>query len=187
MIQQAKIRWSACDVRVVGIEVRRLLPVDAALYRDIRLEALKLSWEAFGSTFGTEHAEPLTWFADRLESSVVFGAFDGADLVGTTGFFIRHGRKEAHKGVLCGMYVRPGARKAGVGKQLAEAVIDHASQCVELVQLTVVSGNKPARRLYESLGFIKYGIEKDSLKQDGRYWDEVLMAKSLLPDEAARS
>src|SRR5580658_9929793 len=130
MIQQAKIRWSACDVRVVGIEVRRLLPVDAALYRDIRLEALKLSWEAFGSTFGTEHAEPLTWFADRLESSVVFGAFDGADLVGTTGFFIRHGRKEAHKGVLCGTYVRPGARKAGVGKQLAEAVIDHASQCV---------------------------------------------------------
>ena len=117
-------------MRVVGIEVRRLLPVDAALYRDIRLEALKLSWEAFGSTFGTEHAEPLTWFADRLESSVVFGAFDGADLVGTTGFFIRHGRKEAHKGVLCGMYVRPGARKAGVGKQLAEAVIDQDRKSV---------------------------------------------------------
>jgi RimJ/RimL family protein N-acetyltransferase len=52
---------------------------------------------------------------------------------------------------------------------------------------TVVSGNKPAQRLYDSLGFIEYGIEKNSLKQDGRYWDEVLMAKSLLSDEAARS
>ena len=167
--------------------MRRLLPADATMYRDIRLEALKLSPEAFGSTFAAEHAAPLTWFADRLESSVVFGAFDGAALVGTAGFFVRQGRKEAHKGVLWGMYVRPGTRKVGVGKRLAEAVIDHASQCVELVQLTVVSGNKPARRLYDSLGFIEYGIEKNALKDDGRYWDEVLMAKSLLPDEAARS
>ena len=169
------------------MEVRRLLPVDAALYRDIRLEALKLSPEAFGSTFEAEHAEAPTWFADRLESSAVFGAFNDTHLIGIAGFFIRQGRKEAHKGVLWGMYVRPGARKGGVGKELAEAVIDHASQCVELLQLTVVSGNKPARRLYDSLGFIKYGVEKNSLKQDGRYWDEVLMAKSLLPDEAARS
>ena len=82
------------------------------------------------------------------------------------------------------MYVRPGARKAGVGKQLAEEVIDHARQHVELIQLTVVSGNKPARRLYDSLGFIEYGIEKNSLKQDGCYWDEVLMAKPLSPPEA---
>ena len=186
MIQPVKIRWNTRDVRVAGIEVRQLLPIDAALYRDIRLEALKLSPEAFGSAFETEHAEALTWFADRLESSAVFGAFDGTDLVGTAGFFIRQGRKETHKGVLWGMYVRPEARKAGVGKQLAEAVIDHACQCVELIQLTVVSGNEPARRLYDSLGFIEYGIEKNSLKQDGHYWDEVLMAKPLSPPEARR-
>jgi RimJ/RimL family protein N-acetyltransferase len=167
-------------VAVARIEVRRLLPMDAALYRDIRLEALKLSPEAFGSSFEAEHAEALTWFADRLESSAVFGAFDGADLVGTAGFFIRQGRKESHKGALWGMYVQPGARKAGVGKQLAKAVIDHLRQHVELIQLTVVSGNEPARRLYDSLGFIEYGIEKNSLKQDGHYWDEVLMAKRCL-------
>jgi ribosomal protein S18 acetylase RimI-like enzyme len=84
------------------------------------------------------------------------------------------------------MYVRPEARKAGVGKQLAEAVIDHACQHVELVQLTVVRGNEPARCLYDSLGFIEYGIEKNSLKQNGHYWDEVLMAKPLSPPEARR-
>ena len=171
---------------VARIEVRRLLPMDAALYRDIRLEALRLSPEAFGSSFEAEHAKALTWFADRLESSVVFGAFDGANLVGTAGFFIRQGRKESHKGTLWGMYVRRGARKAGVGKQLAKAVIDHARQHVELIQLTVVSGNEPARRLYDSLGFTEYGIEKNSLKQDGHYWDEVLMVKPLSPPEARR-
>ena len=31
-----------------------------------------------------------------------------------------------------------------------------------------------------SFGFLEYGIEKNGLKQDGRYYDEVLMAKELL-------
>ncbi len=171
---------------VARIKVRRLLPVDAALYRDIRLEALKLSPEAFGSSFEAEHAEALTWFAERLESSVVFGAFDGADLLGTAGFFIRQGRKEAHKGVLWGMYVRPRARKAGVGKQLAEAVIEHARQHVELIQLTVVSGNEPARAYMTASASSSTGSKRMSLKQDGRYWDEVLMAKPLSPMRAPR-
>ncbi len=82
---------------------------------------------------------------------------------------------------------RQGARRAGIGRQLVEAVIEHARRHVELLQLTVVSTNEPARRLYARLGFVEYGIEKNALKHDGRYWDEVLMAKSLLPTEATRS
>jgi RimJ/RimL family protein N-acetyltransferase len=45
----------------------------------------------------------------------------------------------------------------------------------------VVSDNQPARRLYERLGFLEYGLEKKALKQDGRYSDELLMAKDLNP------
>lgn len=77
------------------------------------------------------------------------------------------------------MYVRAGSRSAGVGRRLAEAVIDFARQRVEILQLTVVRDNDQARRLYASLGFVEYGIERNSLKQDGRYYDEVLMAKDL--------
>jgi RimJ/RimL family protein N-acetyltransferase len=46
----------------------------------------------------------------------------------------------------------------------------------------VVSDNEQARRLYERLSFLEYRIEKKALKQDGRYYDEVLMAKDLKPD-----
>jgi RimJ/RimL family protein N-acetyltransferase len=53
---------------------------------------------------------------------------------------------------------------------------------VELIQLAVVSDNEAARRLYQRLGFVEYGIEKKALKQDGRYYDEVLMAKELMPN-----
>jgi RimJ/RimL family protein N-acetyltransferase len=44
----------------------------------------------------------------------------------------------------------------------------------------VVRDNEQARRLYASLEFREYGVEKNALKQDGRYYDEVLMAKDLL-------
>ena len=54
--------------------------------------------------------------------------------------------KQAHKGLLWGMYVRSIARGTGVAKPLVEAVLGHARERVELVQLTVVSENKAAQR-----------------------------------------
>lgn len=169
------------------LELRRLSPRDAELYREIRLEALRLAPEAFSATLEAESAEPLAWFAARLDRSAVFGALAEGVLIGIAGFFVRDGRKEAHKGVLVGMYVRPHARRAGVGRRLVEAVIEHAGRHVELLQLSVVCGNAGARRLYARLGFVEYGVERNALQHGGRYWDEVLMAKPLLPDGTARS
>ena len=164
------------------IEIRRLTSADAPAYREIRLAGLRDSPEAFGSTFVRESTQPLTWFCDRLSNSAVFGAFHSTPLLGVAGLAIREGEKEKHKGLLWGMYVRPDARKAGVGKRLVEAVIDHARAHVEVIQLSVISKNEPARRLYAGLGFVEYGLEKDSLKQNGRYYDEILMALDLRLD-----
>jgi len=56
-----------------------------------------------------------------------------------------------------------------------------------LLQRSVVSDNEQARRLYACLGFVEYGVEKNSLKQHGRYYDEILMALALMrePDRHA--
>jgi ribosomal protein S18 acetylase RimI-like enzyme len=156
------------------IEIRRLTSADAATYREIRLAGLRDSPEAFGSTFVRENAQPLVWFCDRLRNSQVFGAFRSTDLLGIAGFVIREGEKERHKGLLWGMYVRPDSRNAGVGRQLIEAVIDYARDHVEVIQLSVVSGNDRARRLYACLGFVEYGVEKN--------YDEALMALDLRVD-----
>ena len=166
------------------IVVRRLTPADAEQYREIRLAGLEDSPEAFGSTFESESLKPLSSFAERLGSSAVLGAFHGEDLVGIAGFAVREGVKEAHKGLLWGMYVRPEVRKSGVGRRLVEAIIDFARQRVEILQLSVVSDNKPAQRLYARLGFIEYGLEKSSLKHSGRYYDEILMALELRAEPA---
>jgi len=169
-------------VDATQIQIRRLTPADASLFRDIRLEGLRCNPEAFGSTFEAENVRPLAFFSERLGGSAAFGAFHGTELVGIAGLLIREGQKEVHKGLLVGMYVRPSARKAGVGRRLVETIVEFARHRVELVQLSVVSENEQARRLYERLGFVEYGLEKNALKQDGRYYDEVLMAKDLKAD-----
>jgi RimJ/RimL family protein N-acetyltransferase len=163
-----------------AMELRRLTPEDAALYRKIRLEALADSPDAFANTLESEQDQPLEAFAARLTDAYVVGAFSGPELVGVAGFYVQPGPKHAHKGMLWGMYVRPAHRAAKTGRALVEAIICHASERVELLQLFVVSDNAPARRLYAGLGFVEYGVERHATKYRGQYHDDVLMALPLV-------
>jgi ribosomal protein S18 acetylase RimI-like enzyme len=161
-------------------DLRRLAPDDAALYRDIRLEGLADSPDAFSSTLEAEEERPLEAFAERLAGSYVVGVFRGTHLVGVAGFYVQVGPKHAHKGTLWGMYVRPAYRGLGVGRMLVEAITEHAREHVELLQLMVVSDNVAARRLYEGLGFVEYGIEWHATKYQGAYHDDVMMVLPLV-------
>jgi RimJ/RimL family protein N-acetyltransferase len=167
------------DVAAMSFEIRPLRVDEAALYRDIRLEALRLHPEGFSASFEQEAARPLAFFEARLTGNVIFGGFRDQALLATTGFTIQAGAKSAHKGMLWGMYVRPEARGSGLARRMVEAVLGQARNRVELVQLTVVAGNLKAHRLYVSCGFEQYGIEERALKLGERYLDEVLMVKLL--------
>lgn len=166
--------------------IRLLTPADAERYRAIRLEALANHPEAFTSTLERERQKPLAWFEERLATSDVFGAFIAGELVGTAGFRREDGAKTAHRAVLWGMYVRPQARKSGMGRLLVDAVAAHAASRVEQLHLVVVSENLPALRLYKAAGFAEYGRGVKALKQDGRYSDEIMMALFLGEGDTSR-
>ena len=155
--------------------IRRLRSDDAASFKAIRLEALKASPELPRSTFGLEDKLDLAWFAGRLEDAHVVGAFRDGELVGTAGFSIQQGEPNAHKGRLFGMYVRSSFRNLGLGRLLLNAVLDVAREYVELIQLSVVSENRPALRLYESVGFLEFGRETKASTYGDKYYDETLM------------
>jgi len=162
--------------------IRVLGAADVAVYREIRLEALRLSPTAFGSAYERESVQPPEFFVQRLTGGTAFGGFDGDTLLGIAGFKQEEGLKERHKAMLFGMYVRPAARGTGLSRRLVEAVLDHARGRVEQVLLSVSADNEAARRLYAGAGFVEYGVEPASLKQDGRYYDERLMIRRLLAD-----
>ena len=163
--------------------IRLLLPSDAAAFRATRLEALRNSPEAFGSTFDKESGEPLQYFVERLERNVVFGGFLGDCLIGIAGFYRQAGIKMSHKGVLWGMYVKPEARGSGLAAALVERLLEHAGKEVEQVQLTVVASNPRAKRFYERMGFVAYGLEREALKDKDAYFDEILMVRFLGKNE----
>ncbi|NRP19258.1 Mycothiol acetyltransferase [Ensifer adhaerens] len=160
-----------------SFQLRRLEARDVDAYRALRLDGLKRHPESFGASYEDEAKQPLDWFANRLTVAVIVGAFDtvGA-LVGVAGLTIPSAIKTRHKGILWGMYVLEAARGCGVSQRLVEAVIDEARGKVEQLQLTVVSSNAVAIRLYSKLGFVGYGLEARALCVDGQYFDEMLMA-----------
>jgi RimJ/RimL family protein N-acetyltransferase len=174
-------------VSTAQIRLRHLTVDDAALYRELRLEALTNNPDAFSSTIDIERDRPLNRFAARLAENFVLGAFDGERPVGIAGFYVQPGPKHAHKGMLWGMYVRPEMRGAGIGRVLVETIVAHARDQVEILQLFVVADNLPARRLYQSIGFIEYGIERNATKYRGRYHDDVLMALPLVVESKAEA
>jgi len=166
------------------IQIRQLTPADAHSFCELRLEGLCLNPEAFGSTYDFEKDQPLERYTGWLTNSTVFGAYQNSQLIGTASFTQLSGLKDSHKGWLRAMYVRPTHRRSGAGRLLVEAVIHHARQKVEQIQLAVVSTNQPALRLYQSLGFQQYGLEKNALKHQGTYSDEILMSLDLTSDTA---
>lgn len=156
--------------------IRRLGPDDAFAFKAIRLEALRTAPELLRSTFELEDKFSLDWFAGRLVNAHVLGAICNEQLVGTAGFAIQQGQPNLHKGSLWGMFVHPSVRNLGIGRLLLNAILDVARGRVEIIQLSVVKDNWPAKKLYESSGFREFGVEHKASKYGDTYYDEALMA-----------
>ena len=163
-----------------SIAIRRLGPADAAIWRAIRLEALKAAPEAFGQSYEHAAAQPIEHFQRGVSGThPIFAAFAGASAVGTAGFYVMDGPKVAHRGMLWGMYVAPSHRGTGLARRLIETVIQYAEAQVEQIHLHVVTVNATAYSLYRKMGFVPYGIEPRALRYDGRDYDETLMVRML--------
>ncbi len=161
--------------------IRRLERPDASLYRELRLEALRLHPHAYGSTLEMESAAPIDSFEQRLVSSEVLLGSIGDAPMGIVRFSMPTFVTERHKGMLTGMYVREGARGSGLASALVDAVIERARGRVIFVELSVVTTNERARRLYARHGFEIYGIDPCALKHGDRYFDEYQMTRFLDP------
>ena len=171
----------ACAARNT-LKVRRLETDDTESYRELRLEGLKCHPEAFSSSWEYEAGKPMSWWAERLETNLIFGGWmEKSPLVGVAGLRVPHAVKLRHKGVLWGMYVRLEARGTGLAAALVQEVVEHAQTLVEEICLTVVATNAAACRLYNTAGFKPYGLERRALKVGDEYYDEVLMALPLNP------
>lgn len=157
----------------------------AARYRELMLHGYEHAPDAFTSTPQERAALPLSWWAQRIADpqglGLAFGAMDGEELVGTVAVEYSSKPKTCHKAHLIGMYVLDAWRGHGLGRQLVDAAIAHASQRpgVVVMTLTVTEGNAPAVKLYEAAGFRAFGVEPMAIRTPGGYKAKVHMWKEL--------
>jgi ribosomal protein S18 acetylase RimI-like enzyme len=156
------------------MELRRLDPEDAALWRDIRLEALEREPEQFSSRFADHVDRPLADFAARLAGASVWAAFDGVRPVAVAA--LTTDADGAARGWVESVYVRPEARGRGVAQAVLAALERVArDQRLEALWLEVRASNAAARGLYARLGFRE--VEGGPKSCKGRC--EITMAKVL--------
>lgn len=165
---------------------------DAQRYRALMLEAYERAADAFTSTAQERAAETALFWAKRIADpmglSVAFGAFDGADLVGTVALEFSAKPKTRHKALVIGMYVSPGARGTGAGRALLAAALRYAETKEGLIRLnlTVTEGNAPAIHLYQSAGFETFGVEPEAILTPAGYRAKVHMSRRIGPQAAGR-
>jgi len=89
-------------------------------------------------------------------------------------------RENTHVLGIVGLAVAPGDRRRGVASALLAAAEQHArARGARKLSLRVLGTNETAMRLYERHGFLLEGTLRDEFRIDGRFVDDVLMAKHL--------
>jgi RimJ/RimL family protein N-acetyltransferase len=82
----------------------------------------------------------------------------------------------AHRGTL-GMGIIPAYRGQGLGLRLLETTLERAGEAGFVrVELAVYADNTRAIALYEKVGFVREGVERDAVLVDGHYRDAIAMA-----------
>ncbi|WNZ12213.1 GNAT family N-acetyltransferase [Streptomyces sp. 11x1] len=86
----------------------------------------------------------------------------------------------AHVRQIQGLAVADEARGSGVARALLRAAQDEARRRgARRLTLRVLGHNTPARKLYESEGFVVEGVLPEEFLIDGAYVDDVVMGRRL--------
>jgi len=160
------------------ISVRTLNPADAEAYHTVRLRALREDPPAFGTI--PENEPDLSETGARLAASddrCFFGAFRGEELIGIVRLSRYSALNEKHRAYLAGLYVLPAFRRGGCGRALVREALARAANTpgIRRVNLSVVTRQETAIRLYQSLGMRIYGTEQETFSKNGEFFDEHLM------------
>jgi ribosomal protein S18 acetylase RimI-like enzyme len=146
----------------MNVTVRRIFANEGPALKSIRLEALRDSPSAFGSTYVEEVSEPDEHWARRAsvgagsEISATYFAVVDDRVVGLVGGYRLDSSDRSVE--LVSMWVSPAIRRVGIAGKLVDAVVEWATEIgVSCVDLWVTRGNDAALKLYGAAGFSETG------------------------------
>jgi RimJ/RimL family protein N-acetyltransferase len=123
------------------------------------------------------------WLSDlllRLEKDQIFFLVAEVDGKVIASSDLHLGRwSEKHAGTV-GIAIKSGFRDIGIGTRMMRVTVKEAQKIgLRVLVLSVFATNKRAIHVYEKLGFMQTGRIPKKHFRDGKYIDEVAMAKLL--------
>lgn len=113
------------------------------------------------------------------DSSLVLVALDGEEAAGWLELHRLPPERLRHTAMLT-IAVAARWRRRGLGRRLLRRAYRWAERAgVRKLSLNVRAGNRAARALYETEGFVIEGCERDHVRTDEGFEDNVIMAKFL--------
>jgi RimJ/RimL family protein N-acetyltransferase len=150
-------------------------------YKTIRLECLKNYPKNFGSLYEDEKVSAALKFdkiiAEDNGTDFLYGAFDGENLIGICGNIQENRIKTKHNAEISHMFVKREYGGKGIATTLLRLTVEKVflNSIVEQIMLGVVESNVPAKKIYQSAGFVQYGLFQNYYKFDNQYESLVLM------------
>ena len=169
-----------------ALVLRTMAAPDLPAYKALRDLLLAAHPEAFSSDAATERERAPETYLARIAGAgaawpFTLTAWLGTRLAGAITCEREARLKTRHIGQVVGMMVHPEARGMGIGRALVDGCIarSRATGEVDLLTLSVTSGNEAATRLYERAGFMRYGRLERAIRIGGRYHAKELMMLDL--------
>lgn len=160
------------------ITIERLTPAHVDAFRALRLEALRLFPDFYGTDYGDAVSTTLTTYARRLQHGLLLGAFGGANLIGCLALDREEGPKLQHRAWITSVFVRPDVQRRGIGTRMIETALSAPdARGITQAELYVSEANQTGRRFYEGLGFHVVGRAPRALRVNGQYLDELHMVR----------
>ncbi|PWK68162.1 GNAT family acetyltransferase [Aminobacter sp. AP02] len=161
--------------------LKLLAPEDYEAFKRIRLEALRMTPEAFPSSEKDWAALPDEEWRRRLTNNAVVVSFRGEEPVGIMGLMPQQAAKMAHRATIVMVYLRANERGGGRAVAMLDLLLEHARTLgVRQVELAVSAENPAAKRFYLREGFQEIGRIPGGLIHEGREIDEIMMARRLV-------
>jgi ribosomal protein S18 acetylase RimI-like enzyme len=100
-------------------------------------------------------------------------------VVGSSEFGRKTSGHDRHVGRL-GIVIRHDYRDLGIGTEMMKMMVKQARAAdLKLLTLSVYATNERAKHVYQKLGFMETGRVPMTFFKEGKYIDEIMMAKVL--------